>query len=84
MDQKIKDALARFEEIGPGADVSLDDLDRVQEFVTDLLVESGKITRPEATDLTRFLQWGHWSKGWNTGYGSGKSHGTPHFTLNGS
>jgi hypothetical protein len=84
MDSKITEALARFEKIGPGGTIPLDEIDMVQEFITDLLVESGKVTRAEATDLTRFTQWGHWGEGWEFGYKSGHEHYAPRFTLNGS
>jgi hypothetical protein len=75
--------LDRFEKIGPGATVPHADLETVSEYMIMLMLsQAPKITTVEATDLARFLQWGTWAEGWESGYASGTRKSTPHFSLN--
>jgi len=83
MEQNIREILDRFEETGPGGKIPAGDLSAVQDYVTNLL-RSGSDSVPlsEAVDLARFLQWGYWAEGWESGYNSGTRQATPAFSLN--
>lgn len=79
MDQKIEEALDRYEKVEPGEEIRKEDLAVVHDFLIRVVAESG-MTSLQAIKLVRMTERGSWNEGWNKGYGSG-TRTAPHFSL---
>lgn len=79
MDQKIEEALDRYEKVEPGEEIRKEDLAVVHDFLIRVVAESG-MTSLQAIKLVRMTERGSWNEGWNKGYESG-TRTAPHFSL---
>ena len=77
MRSDVQAALRHYAVAGWGGEMPAADLDAVHDFVIETLHRTAGVDLKTAIKLVHLLEGGHWSKGWDAGHHSAKSHYSP-------
>lgn len=72
LDKDLQTALDNYDETGWDGKVSPEDTEAIHHFVLSTVAHVKGITLREAVKLVHMLESGHWSQGWEKGYGAAK------------